>query len=106
MCVALFVAGWGRAGHAGARAFAIAALAPLATAATYLCGVVLKSVATQGRPCRAVTGTVTLLEAMVPPETSGTTDDDSPVDAPIDAAPADEVLDAVDAHATTAGGAR
>jgi glycine betaine/proline transport system ATP-binding protein len=50
---------------------------------------------------------VTLLEAMVPPETSGTADDDPPApDAPTDAGPADEVLDAVDAHATTAGGAR
>lgn len=51
---------------------------------------------------------VTLLEAMVPPETSGTDDDDDPpaLDAPTDAVPADEVLDAVDAHATTAGGAR
>ena len=50
---------------------------------------------------------VTLLEAMVPPETSGTDDDDPPaLDAPTDAVPADEVLDAVDAHATTAGGAR
>ncbi len=66
MCVALFVAGWWRAGHAGARAFAIAALAPLATAATYLCGVVLKSVDTQGRPCRAVIGTVTPLAGCPP----------------------------------------
>ncbi len=49
---------------------------------------------------------VTLLEAMVPPETTGTTDEDGPVDAPTDATPGDEVLDAVDAHATTAGGAR
>ncbi|MBO9569577.1 MAG: glycine betaine/L-proline ABC transporter ATP-binding protein [Cellulomonas iranensis] len=51
---------------------------------------------------------VTLLEAMVPPETSGTTDDGTAQDAiaSTDAVPADEVHDAVDAHATTAGGAR
>ncbi|KOT31136.1 membrane protein [Streptomyces caelestis] len=54
--VALFVAGWWRARHADTRAFAIAALAPLATAVAYVCSEVLKSVVTQERPCRAVTG--------------------------------------------------
>ncbi|MFI5570353.1 phosphatase PAP2 family protein [Streptomyces sp. NPDC051740] len=54
--VALFVAGWWRARHSGTRAFAIAVLAPLATAVAYVCGEVLKSGVTQERPCRAVTG--------------------------------------------------
>ncbi|GHH90987.1 phosphatase PAP2 family protein [Streptomyces capillispiralis] len=54
--VALFVAGWWRARHAGTRAFAIAALAPVATAVAYVCSEVLKSGVTQERPCRAVAG--------------------------------------------------
>ena len=54
--VALFAACWWRARHADTRAFAIAALAPLATAVAYVCSEVLKSVVTEERPCRAVTG--------------------------------------------------
>ncbi|CAL9536129.1 hypothetical protein SUDANB176_04151 [Streptomyces sp. enrichment culture] len=54
--VALFVLGWWRARRAAPRAFAIAVLAPLATAVAYACSEVLKSVVTQERPCRAVTG--------------------------------------------------
>ncbi|MFI9824930.1 phosphatase PAP2 family protein [Streptomyces sp. NPDC052013] len=53
--VALFVLAWWRARRADTRAFAIAALAPLATAVAYVCSEVLKSVVTQERPCRAVT---------------------------------------------------
>ncbi|KES03692.1 membrane protein [Streptomyces toyocaensis] len=54
--VALFVAGWWRARRAHTRAFAIAALAPLATAAAYVCSEALKSLVTEERPCRAVAG--------------------------------------------------
>ncbi|TQL21056.1 phosphatase PAP2 family protein [Streptomyces sp. SLBN-134] len=54
--VALFVAGWWRARHSGTRTFAIAVLAPLATAVAYVCSEVLKSWVTEERPCRAVTG--------------------------------------------------
>lgn len=64
--VALFVAGWWRARRASTRAFAIAALAPLATAVAYVCSEVLKSVVTEERPCRAVTGTAPSL-AECPP---------------------------------------
>ncbi|MFH8454119.1 phosphatase PAP2 family protein [Streptomyces fungicidicus] len=54
--VALFVAGWWRARHSGTRTFAIAVLAPLATAVAYVCSELLKSLVTEERPCRAVTG--------------------------------------------------
>ncbi|GGW79820.1 phosphatase PAP2 family protein [Streptomyces griseoloalbus] len=54
--VALFVAGWWRARRADTRAFAIAVLAPLATAVAYVCSEVLKSGVTEERPCRAVAG--------------------------------------------------
>lgn len=54
--VALFVAGWWRARHASTRAFAIAALAPLATAVAYVCSELLKSVVAEDRPCRTVAG--------------------------------------------------
>lgn len=53
--IALFVLAWWRARRADPHAFAIAALAPLATAVAYVCSEVLKSVVTQERPCRAVT---------------------------------------------------
>lgn len=52
--VALFAAGWWRARRDSPRAFATAALAPLATAAAYVCSEVLKSAVTEERPCRAV----------------------------------------------------
>ncbi|CAL9534668.1 phosphatase PAP2 family protein [Streptomyces griseomycini] len=64
--VALFVLGWWRARRADHRAFAIAVLAPLATAGAYVCSEVLKSVVTQERPCRAVAGAVPSL-AECPP---------------------------------------
>ncbi|WP_199921458.1 phosphatase PAP2 family protein [Streptomyces bicolor] len=51
---ALFAATWWRARGDSARDFAIAALAPVATAVAYVCSEVLKSVVTQERPCRAV----------------------------------------------------
>ncbi|MEU0618313.1 phosphatase PAP2 family protein [Streptomyces albogriseolus] len=54
--VGLFALGWWRARHSDTRAFAIAVLAPLATAVAYVCSEVLKSVVTEERPCRAVTG--------------------------------------------------
>ncbi|MDT0392954.1 phosphatase PAP2 family protein [Streptomyces dubilierae] len=54
--VALFAAAWWRARHDGPRAFAIAALAPLATAGAYVCSELLKSVVTEERRCRAVAG--------------------------------------------------
>ncbi|MGA5418503.1 phosphatase PAP2 family protein [Streptomyces pseudogriseolus] len=53
--VALFALGWWRARHSDTRAFAIAVLAPLATAVAYVCSEVLKSMVTEERPCRAVT---------------------------------------------------
>ncbi len=54
--VGLFALGWWRARHSDTRAFAIAVLAPLAAAVAYVCSEVLKSVVTEERPCRAVTG--------------------------------------------------
>ncbi|MFE5893110.1 phosphatase PAP2 family protein [Streptomyces sp. NPDC056462] len=51
---ALFVTAWWRARRDTSRAFAIAALAPLATAVAYICSELLKSAVTQERPCRAV----------------------------------------------------
>ncbi|MGW6909783.1 phosphatase PAP2 family protein [Streptomyces sp. NPDC054940] len=64
---ALFVAMWWRARGDSARAFAIAALAPLATAVAYVCSEVLKSVVTQERPCRAVPDATAPLSACPPP---------------------------------------
>ncbi|MGF0171067.1 phosphatase PAP2 family protein [Streptomyces sp. Marseille-Q5077] len=51
---ALFVTAWWRARRDTTRAFAIAVLAPLATAVAYVCSELLKSAVTQERPCRAV----------------------------------------------------
>ncbi|CAL9545373.1 hypothetical protein SUDANB140_04342 [Streptomyces sp. enrichment culture] len=53
---ALFVAAWWRSRRGDARAFAIAALAPLATAVAYTVSELLKSVFAEERPCRAVPG--------------------------------------------------
>ncbi|MDQ0715254.1 membrane-associated phospholipid phosphatase [Streptomyces luteogriseus] len=64
--VALFAAGWWRARRDNPRAFAIAVLAPLATAVAYVCSEVLKSVVTEERPCRAVAGAAVSL-AECPP---------------------------------------
>ncbi|MGP9019402.1 phosphatase PAP2 family protein [Streptomyces sp. BR1] len=52
----LFVAGWWRARRDGSSAMALALLAPLATAAAYLCAEVIKSLIHEERPCRAVKG--------------------------------------------------
>ncbi|MFG2134896.1 phosphatase PAP2 family protein [Streptomyces sp. NPDC048751] len=51
---ALFVTTWWRSRGATPRTFAIAVLAPLATAVAYVCSEVLKSAVTEERPCRAV----------------------------------------------------
>jgi undecaprenyl-diphosphatase len=64
--VALFVAGWWRARRDSPHAFAIAALAPLATAVAYVCSEVLKSAVTEERPCRAVAGAAVSLAACPP----------------------------------------
>ncbi|WP_181449696.1 phosphatase PAP2 family protein [Streptomyces cyaneus] len=63
----LFVTTWWRARRDSTRAFAIAALAPLATAVAYVCSEVLKSVVTQERPCRAIPEAVTPLSTCPPP---------------------------------------
>lgn len=62
----LFVTAWWRARRGSSRAFAIAALAPLATALAYVCSEILKSVVTQERPCRAVPGAAASLSACPP----------------------------------------
>ncbi|MFE7275752.1 phosphatase PAP2 family protein [Streptomyces sp. NPDC057623] len=64
---ALFLTTWWRARRETTRAFAIAALAPLATAVAYVGSELLKSVVTQERPCRAVPGATTSLAACPPP---------------------------------------
>ncbi|MEU1316028.1 phosphatase PAP2 family protein [Streptomyces tibetensis] len=64
--VALFAAGWWRARRDSPLAFATAVLAPPATAVAYVCSEVLKSVVTEERPCRAVTGAAVSL-AECPP---------------------------------------
>ncbi|WP_240134251.1 phosphatase PAP2 family protein [Streptomyces sp. MUM 178J] len=50
----LFVVAWRRARHADARAFAVAVLAPLATAVGYVVSESLKSLVDEERPCRTV----------------------------------------------------
>ncbi|MGW0861484.1 phosphatase PAP2 family protein [Streptomyces sp. NPDC002611] len=62
----LFASAWWRARRDTPRAFAIAALAPLATAVAYVCSEALKSAVTQERPCRAVAGAAASL-AECPP---------------------------------------
>ncbi|MET9834663.1 phosphatase PAP2 family protein [Streptomyces sp. NPDC006385] len=64
---ALFVITWWRARRGTPRAFAIAALAPVATGLAYLCSELLKSVVTQERPCRAVPGATAALSSCPPP---------------------------------------
>ncbi|MFF5477439.1 phosphatase PAP2 family protein [Streptomyces sp. NPDC012935] len=64
---ALFVTAWWRARQGTTRAFAIAVLAPLATAVGYVCSELLKSVVTQERPCRAVPDATTSLAVCPPP---------------------------------------
>ncbi|WP_193777596.1 phosphatase PAP2 family protein [Streptomyces sp. BBFR25] len=63
---ALFVLAWWRARRGDTRAFAIAVLAPLATALAYVCSELLKSGFTEERPCRAVPGAAASL-AECPP---------------------------------------
>lgn len=65
--VVLFATAWWRARHGTTKAFAIASLAPLATAVAYLCSEVLKSGFTEERPCRAVTDAASSLAACPPP---------------------------------------
>lgn len=50
----LFVAAWWRRRRSEPGAFAIAVLAPLATAVAYVCSELLKSAVDEERPCRAV----------------------------------------------------
>ncbi|MEU6918256.1 phosphatase PAP2 family protein [Streptomyces olindensis] len=61
--VGLFAVAWWRARRDSAHAFAIAALAPLATAVAYVCSELLKSVVAEERPCRAVAGAAASLAA-------------------------------------------
>ncbi|WP_217248014.1 phosphatase PAP2 family protein [Streptomyces sp. AC602_WCS936] len=63
---ALFVVAWWRSRGEGTRAFAIAVLAPVATAVAYVCSELVKSGFAQERPCRAVAGAVPSL-AECPP---------------------------------------
>ncbi|MEV5804305.1 phosphatase PAP2 family protein [Streptomyces parvulus] len=63
---ALFVVAWWRSRRGDPRAFAIAVLAPLATAVAYVCSELLKPVVEEERPCRAVAGAVSSL-AQCPP---------------------------------------
>ncbi|WP_399887055.1 phosphatase PAP2 family protein [Streptomyces sp. BBFR51] len=55
---ALFVVAWWRSRRGDTRAFAIAVLAPVATALAYVCSELLKSGFTEERPCRAVSAAV------------------------------------------------
>ncbi|WP_217167185.1 phosphatase PAP2 family protein [Streptomyces sp. AC512_CC834] len=55
---ALFVVAWWRSRRGDTRAFAIAVLAPVATAVAYVCSELLKSGFAEERPCRAVAGAV------------------------------------------------
>ncbi|MFI7415664.1 phosphatase PAP2 family protein [Streptomyces sp. NPDC049627] len=64
---ALFVTVWWRARRDSSRAFAIAGLAPLATAVAYVGSELLKSVVAQDRPCRAVPEATAPLSACPPP---------------------------------------
>ncbi|MBE8470968.1 phosphatase PAP2 family protein [Streptomyces justiciae] len=64
---ALFVLAWWRARRTEARPFAIAALAPLATALAYVCSEVLKSGFREERPCRAVATAAPSLADCPPP---------------------------------------
>ncbi|MFJ7075818.1 phosphatase PAP2 family protein [Streptomyces sp. NPDC098781] len=64
---ALFVTAWWRARRDTPRAFATAALAPVATALAYVCSELLKFGFTQERPCRAVAGATASLSACPPP---------------------------------------
>ncbi|MFC9429219.1 phosphatase PAP2 family protein [Streptomyces sp. NPDC056987] len=58
---ALFVMVWWQARPSGSRAVAVAVLAPLGTAFAYVCSELSKSVIQEDRPCRTVTGSVSLI---------------------------------------------
>ncbi|MGW0735275.1 phosphatase PAP2 family protein [Streptomyces sp. NPDC002851] len=62
----LFVVVWWRARGQGARAMAIAVLAPLATAFAYVCSELIKSGVDEERPCRAVATAAAPLTACPP----------------------------------------
>jgi undecaprenyl-diphosphatase len=62
----LCAAAWWRARRETTRVFAIAALAPLATAVAYVCSELLKSGFTEERPCRAVAGAAPSIAACPP----------------------------------------
>ncbi|AQS68309.1 phosphatase PAP2 family protein [Streptomyces pactum] len=64
---ALFVVAWWRSRRDSHHAFAIAALAPLATVVAYVCSELLKSGFTQDRPCRAVAAAAPSLAGCPPP---------------------------------------
>lgn len=64
---ALCAAAWWRARRETTRVFAIAALAPLATAVAYVCSEVLKSGFAEERPCRAVAGAAPSIADCPPP---------------------------------------
>jgi membrane-associated phospholipid phosphatase len=57
----LFVVAWWRRRRGETGAFAVAVLAPLATAVAYVCSELLKSVVDEERPCRAVADAATPL---------------------------------------------
>ncbi|MFB6553322.1 phosphatase PAP2 family protein [Streptomyces sp. NPDC056405] len=63
---ALFVVAWWRSRRDDPHGFAIAVLAPVATAVAYVCSELLKSGFTQERPCRAVAEAVPSLAACPP----------------------------------------
>ncbi|MFB7091206.1 phosphatase PAP2 family protein [Streptomyces sp. NPDC056296] len=63
---ALFVVAWWRSRRDGPHGFAIAVLAPVATAVAYVCSELLKSGFTQERPCRALAEAVPSLAACPP----------------------------------------
>ncbi|WP_328770835.1 phosphatase PAP2 family protein [Streptomyces sp. NBC_00286] len=52
----LFLVAWWRRRRSETGAFAVAVLAPLATAVAYVCSELLKSVIDEERPCRAAVG--------------------------------------------------
>lgn len=64
---ALFVTAWWRARRGTTRVFAIAVLAPVATAVAYVCSELLKSAVTQERPCRAIPDATTSIATCPPP---------------------------------------
>ncbi|GAA2970750.1 phosphatase PAP2 family protein [Streptomyces enissocaesilis] len=62
----LFAVGWWRARNGDARTAALAVLAPLATAVAYVASELLKTVADEERPCRAVANAAASLVACPP----------------------------------------